>query len=133
MKARPVKIVVHANVIGDYLTHRAAGPSLLRKIAANYFCYTTVVDASELFSHAAGPRQRLAVEHALSAMKILGINARSARRLGQLMREYAHQPLGNLLVAGLCLDSNLPLVTLTPGAFAGIRGLKVLDARTLAA
>ncbi len=131
MKRIPAKIVVHADVFGDYLTHRDPGPSLLRRIAGQYFCYTTIIGAAELFSRAGTRRQRLAVEHALSAVKILGINARSARRLGELLRRYRGHPAATLFVAGMCLESGLPLATLRPESFAGIRGLRVLDARGL--
>ena len=87
------------------------------------FCYTTVFNAIELFALAKTKRESRAVEEALSAMKILGLNAKNAPNYGDLFASARRPRTMDLLTAGLCLESKLPLLTANPEAFQGIRGL----------
>ena len=91
-----------------------------------FFCYTTVFNAIELFSLAENARERHAVEHALSAMKILGLNAKHAKRYGEWFAQVPAVSAFNKLIAGICIESRLPLVTGEPGAYHGIKGLKII-------
>lgn len=120
------KLVVHTDIIADHLLQSEQEPSLLRMAMRRYFCYTTVVNAMELFSCTGSDRQRRAVEHTLGAMKILGVNSRTAKNFGTLIRQYPDQPLGDLLVAGICLESRLPLLTRLQERFSGIRNLRLV-------
>ena len=81
----PAKVVLHTDVIAAYLAHRGEGPSALRRIMAQTFCYTTVFNAVELFARARTKREAHAVQEALSAMKILGLNAKHAPRFGAML------------------------------------------------
>lgn len=120
------KIVVHTDVLADFLTHSGGGRSALRDIMAHRFCYTTVFNAIELFSIARTAREARAVAEALSAMKILGLNAKHAPKFGALFASAKRAGTMNLLVAGLCIESRLPLLTARPSEFRGIRGLTVV-------
>ena len=94
-------------------------------------CYTTVVNAVDLFSFAGSVSQRRVIEDTFSAMKILGINSRSAKNLGRLQREYpGHRP-GDLLVAGICLESRLPLLTMQHKKFRNISRLELISPASL--
>jgi predicted nucleic acid-binding protein len=123
MSAR--KIVVHTDVILDHLRTRER-PSLLRAASAEYFCYTTVFNAIELFSRAASEHERELVRDAMAALKVLGLNAKSALLYADLLRRYGQRKRWDLLVAGMCLESGLPLLTRERGAFSGMRGLKLI-------
>jgi predicted nucleic acid-binding protein len=96
---------------------------------AMFFCYSTVFQAIELFSLARSEKEIRAVEDSLSAMKLLGLNARRARKYGELFASARHMNPLYGLVAGLCLESGLPVLTDRKRDFAGIRGLKVVPAR----
>jgi predicted nucleic acid-binding protein len=120
------KVVVHTDIILDYLLHRQRRPPVLRLLMMKFFCYTTVFNAIELFSLAEHARERRAVEDALSAMKILGLNAKHAKRYGEWFAQVPAVSAFNKLIAGVCIESRLPLVTGEPRAYRGIEGLKII-------
>ncbi len=96
-----------------------------------FFCYTTVFNAIELFAHASGEREREAVAAAMGAMKILGLNAKQAMSYGSWFAANARVKPLPMLVAGICLESKLPILTSDAGAFRGIKGLRVIRASAL--
>jgi predicted nucleic acid-binding protein len=127
----PEKVIVDTDVILDHLLADASGETVLRKLMRTYFCYTTVVNAAALFALASSTRQRTAIEHALGAVKILGINARSAKQFGNLLRTYPRLGVVDSFLAGICLESRLPLCTFAPQRFSAVRKLRVLPAHSL--
>jgi len=124
------KIVVHTDVILDHLRSRR-GPSVLREAMGKFFCYTTVFNAIELFSMTRTEAELNAVEGALAAMKVLGLNARSAKRYGELLAHGKNPDRWSALVAGLCLESRLPLLTDRKKEFAVFRGLTIVPTRLI--
>ncbi len=72
------KIVVHTDV---FLGHLVAvrQPSVLRQAMGKFFCYATVFHAIELFSLARSKQEEKAIEDAMSAVKVLGLNPKNAR------------------------------------------------------
>jgi len=122
------KIVVHTDVFVQYLLHAGTAESVLRLTMMKFFCYTTVFNAMELFSLARLPRERAAVEGALSGMKILGLNAKSAKTFGAWMSDGLKLKRMNSLVAGMCLESKLPILTMQPNEFHGVKGLVIVPA-----
>ncbi|MGB2867486.1 MAG: PIN domain-containing protein [Bacteroidota bacterium] len=129
------KIVVDTDIFLEHLLHKSPGEgsSLLRILMRGYFCYTTVFNAIELFSLCRTEAESRAVEDSLHAVKILGLNAKSARRIGLLFSPARAKRTRDLdtLIAGLCHESRLPLVTISTGRYRGIRPLQVLPARQL--
>ena len=123
---RLLKVVVHSDVILDHLLHRQPNASVLRLAMMKFFCYTTVFNAIELFSLARTAKEVHAVEDAMSAMKILGLNAKQAKRYGDWFAHKRSATVINKLVAGICMESKLPLVTGNVNDFRGIRGLSII-------
>ena len=128
----PAKLIVHTDVLLDHL-QGDDHPSILRMAMEEFFCYTTVFQAVELFAAMRTPAARRAAEGAMAAMKILGLNPRRAPMYGTLFAAHPRKRGTDLLVAGMCLDSDLPLLTAREGDFRGIRGLNIVAPRTLAA
>lgn len=125
------KLVVDTDLVCDYLTHRQQRPPKLRVLMMHFFCYTTVFNAIELFSLARTARERRAVEDSLRTMKILGLNAKHAKRYGEWFARVPHVPEMQKLIAGLCLESHMPLATGDTSRYTGIRGLRVLPASSI--
>lgn len=73
----------------------------------------------------------VAAESALSALKVLGLNGKSGRTLGVVLRLARKRGLRDFdtLVAGLCVESRLPLLTGRPKNCRGVRSLKVIPAK----
>lgn len=91
------------------------------------FCYTTVFQAVEVFAAMRTPRERDAAGDAMSAMKILGLNPKNAARYADLVVRHPRHRTTDLLTAGLCLDSGLPLLTGRAKNFRNIEGLVVVS------
>ena len=121
------KVIIHTDVLLDFLTHKGSSPSILREAAQKFFCYTTVFNAIELFSFARTARERTAVEDAMRGMKILGMNAKSAKRSGTLLAGAKNLSIINAMVACLAFESKLPILTRNPQEFRGVKGLDVLS------
>lgn len=95
---------------------------------SHFFCYTTVFNAIELFSLCESRKERLVVEDVMYSMKVLGLNGKSAKNVGEFMRQ---SRIGNMrdieaLIAGVCLESRLPLLTGTPQRYKAIRSLMLV-------
>lgn len=120
------KLLVHTDIFLGYVLHRGAEASALRRAMMKFFCYTTVFNAIELFSLARTEPERRVLESAMSAMKILGLNAKSAKIYGDLLSQASDALTMPLLIAGVCLESKLPLLTDQPDLFHTVRGLKVI-------
>ncbi len=120
------KIVVHTDVLLDHL-EGLERPSVLRKAMGVYFCYTTVFQAVELFAVMRTQAERKAAADAMAAMKLLGLNPKNAAHYGVLFAAHPGRREMNLLIAGLCIESRLPLLTGRRREFAGIRGLALLS------
>ncbi len=96
-----------------------------------FFCYTTVFQAIELFSLAESENEREAIEDSMAAVKIMGLNPKRARKYGALLTSAKRLDTLNVLIAGLCLESRLPILTNRNEDFKGIRGLTVVPAKLL--
>ena len=125
------KIVVDSGIIAAHLTAGGSKPTDLRRLMNRFFCYTTVFNAIELFAVCKTDVERSAVEDALHALKILGLNSKNGKNIGRLFENASGSEAMSRLIAGLCIESKLPLVTNRMRAFRRIRGLDVRNVSTL--
>ena len=98
-----------------------------------FFCYATVFSAIELFAIARSERERQVIAHTFSAMKILGLNSRSATKIGAWISKQPTLPRLNVLIGGVCLESRLPLLVMQPDEFRGVKGLRIIPASRIGA
>jgi predicted nucleic acid-binding protein len=122
------KIIVDTDIIADHLVTETS-PSLLRKLMRQYFCYTTVFNAIELFSAARSEKEIQLIDDAMSAMKVLGLNSKSAKNFAKHFSQ--SKETMTALIAGVCIESKLPIVTLTPNRYKKIKLLEILPAKSL--
>lgn len=118
----PPKIVVDTDVFFEHLTDDRT-PSVLREVMGKFFCYATVFQAIELFALARTEHERTAIEDTMAAIKLLGLNPKRAGVYGELMATNPKLDRYAVLIAGLCLESRLPLLTDRRQQFKGIKGL----------
>lgn len=124
------KIVIHTDVFLEHL-RGSRRPSVLRDAMTKFFCYATVFQAMELFSLAESERECRAIEDSMAAMKIMGLNPKQARRYGALLTSAKRLDTLNVLIAGLCLESKLPILTDRRGDFRGVKGLVIVPTRLI--
>lgn len=122
------KAVIHTDLFIDHLWGKRT-PSLLRVALQKFFCYTTVFQAIELFSLSRNEQDTQAINDSMAALKVLGLNAKGARRYGELLRTAHTRNRWNLVIAGLCLESRLPIITGKRRDFVDVAGLVVIPAR----
>ncbi len=128
----PAKIVVDTDLLAQHLLQRG-GVSVLRTVVSNFFCYTTVFNTIELFACAQSKKEIRAVSDTMQAIKILGVNSKSAKNFGNLLAITRRKKIPDFtaLIAGVCIESKLPIVSLNPNRFFSVKGVKVVDAHTL--
>jgi predicted nucleic acid-binding protein len=126
------KVAVDTDIVLAHLMETGT-VSLLRKAMGIFFCYTTVFNAIELFSLARTEKEIQAVDDALYSMKVLGLNAKSAKNMGKVLARRSAQGRNEMtgLMAGLCIESRLPMISMNHKRFNGIEGLRVIPARRL--
>lgn len=120
------KIVVDSDIIADHLVTKESR-SLLRMLMSEYFCYTTVFNAIELFSAARSKKEIQAVDDAMNAMKVVGVNSKSAKSIAKHLTQSKETLSG--LIAGVCIESKLPIVTLREKQYKKFKVLEVLSAK----
>ncbi len=126
MKTR--KAVLDTGLFAAHLTAAPAETTALRVALRTWFCYTTVFNAVELFRGAGSARERRAIEDVLSAVKILGMNGRNAAKFARLTDPGADAVRLSALIAGICIEARLPLVTDRATEFDDYRKLRVVPA-----
>ena len=126
----PPKIVIHTDVLLGHLVGQAH-PSDFRRVLGLYFCYTTVFQAIELFSLVQSAAERKMVEDMLSVVKILGVNGRSAPQLAAMITDSPGKGVVDALIAGICRESRLPLLTARREQFERFPGLVLIHPGTL--
>lgn len=117
------KIVVDSSIIAEHLT-TSQDESILRRLSKEYFCYTTVFNAIELFAVSRSLKETQAIEDALNAMKVLGINSKSAKNIAAVVSSTKRE--FSALIAGVCIESKLSIITLHPKRFSKIKNLQVV-------
>jgi predicted nucleic acid-binding protein len=131
----PQKVVADTDLLVEHLLFDA-GPRgkdrvpVLRRLMSSFFCYTTVFNAIELFSLVRTEDEARAVEDVLQAVKILGLNGRSAKSVGMNIMRQRTKAVRELdaLIAGVCLESRLPLVTGAPKRYRAFGNVRIVDA-----
>ncbi len=120
------KAVLDTGIFRAHLTAPKGDMTALRAALRTWFCYTTVFNAMELFRDARTARQRRAVEDVLCAVKILGMNGRNAAKFARLPTFGPRGIPMSGLIAGICIEARLPLVTDRAGVFSAYRTLRVV-------
>lgn len=122
---RTSRIVVGTDILEEHV-RGTQSPSVLRIAMGRFLCYTTVFNAIELLANAVSESERRVLIDAMGALKILGLNAKHAVRYAGLFRRHPLRGKLNLLVAGQCCESKLPLLTRRKDVFRRISGLTLL-------
>ena len=120
--------IILDHLVGPPVPGRLVKPSLLRRVMTQFFCYTTVFNAAELFSICKSKAERSVVEDVMASMKVLGLNGKSAKNVGLHISQSRTGRVVDVgsLVAGVCLESRLPLLAASGSRYRGIRSLQIL-------
>ena len=82
-----MQFLIETDVLREYLISAKSGESILRKALAAGVCYTTMVNALELFRAASSSEEHDAVMQTLMVVRVLGFNSRTAENFATISRE----------------------------------------------
>lgn len=124
------QLCLDTNVLIAYLKGREPGASAVERAIKDYNCYVTVVTVYELLFGVARARKEIGEEALLGVMKVVPFDDAAARRAARLHDELIrrNEDIGvkDMLIATICLEHALPLLTLNERHFSRVPGLKVL-------
>lgn len=126
-------ILVETDLLAEYLLAGPGEPTLLRALLESITCYTTFVQAAELYSTVRDDNERRLVDRALFGVKILGASSRYAKTIGVILSSYPHVGGHRRAVVGaIALESRLPVVTdVYYRELSSVSGLRVVQATSL--
>jgi predicted nucleic acid-binding protein len=123
--------VADSDVLIDALRGREPSATRVREGLRDGTLATTAVNAFELQSGARTALEQEAVAGLLGAMSILPLDAAPAERAARCRRDLEASGrtigMGDLLIAGICLDRSAVLLTRSRSHFDQVAGLVVGD------
>jgi predicted nucleic acid-binding protein len=128
-------VLVESDLIVEFLTCPAGRVPLLRRLLETTTCYTTFLNAAEIYAAARGDEERRMVERALFGLKILGASSRYAKTIGEVLSsEGSVIDHRTAIVAGMAIESGLPVVTgMYHSAFSQLSRVRTIAASALEA
>lgn len=127
-------VVVDTDVFIMYL--RLKSPvkrerSVLHKLTSAFKCYTTVINAYELFAGVRNERHVEAVKSVLAMVDMLSLRKEDVESIGLLSANLraSGQDIGEMdcLIAGICLANGMPIVTGNIDHFIRVPDLLVIS------
>jgi len=111
-----MQFLVETDVLTEYLVAPAGEATTLRKALAQGVCYTTMINALELFRAAATKEESDAVMQILLVVRVLGFNSRYAETFAGIAREIEAETAQHLserevMIVGMARVSKLSILT----------------------
>lgn len=130
-----IRICIDTGPLIAYLKGREPGATAVERSVLRYDCYVTAVTVYELLFGVARARKQIGEEALLGAMTVLpfddGAARRAARLHNSLIQTNADIGIKDVLIASVCLEESLPLLTLNDRHFARVPGLRALTPEDL--
>lgn len=125
------RICLDTGPLIHYLRGREPGASAVEKAVRTQTCFVSAITAYELLFGAARARRWISEEELLGVMSVLPFDQPSARRAARLHAELIsrNQDIGvkDVMIASICLEHNLPLLTTNVRHFERIPSLRILS------
>jgi predicted nucleic acid-binding protein len=103
------RVLVDTDILVDHLICDKDSESLLEKLMMTYICFTTVINASELYFAVRNEKEKTAVDKLLRSLKVLGMNARYSMLIPDFKE--TTESLRDALICALSKNNKLALVT----------------------
>jgi predicted nucleic acid-binding protein len=104
--------------------------SILIKCHRLFSCFTTVINAAELFSLSDNETDKANIKSSLFGTGVLGIPYKYSERAGKLMNEFKGFSLREYMIGALLLETKLPVISFSnkEAKFYEATGIKVINA-----
>lgn len=131
------RLCLDTSALIAYLKGREPGASAVMRAVNESACYVTSITVYELLFGIARAQRQIGEQELLGLMLILPVDESAARHAATLHDELIrrNQEIGvkDVLIAAICLEHDLPLLTLNDRHFARVTGLTVLTPETFLA
>ena len=126
-------ILLETDIITEYLLAEHGNIPLFRRLLQVIPCYSTFIQAAELYSTARSDAEFRILDKALFGLKILGASSRYAKTIGQVLSSQGKSSdHRTAIVAAMAIESAVPLVTdLYHKKYTQISGVRLLSGNTL--
>lgn len=118
-----------------YLKGREPGATAVANAVKGYVCHVTAITVYELLFGMARAKREIGEEALLGVMTVLPLSDSAARRAASLHVELIsrNQDIGikDVLIASICLEQQMPLLTLNENHFLRVPNLKVITPASL--
>lgn len=134
------RVVMDTTVFVEHL--RRTSPlrkmeSVYSRLLLRFECYATVINAYELYNGAKTEKKILEADAILAPIKILSLRADYPKRIGMLSVALRRRNLDisefDKLIAGICLENRMPIVTRNTEHFDRVPDLLVIPAEVVEA
>lgn len=125
------RICIDTGPLIHYLRNSEPGAGSVEKAVKNSVCFVTAITAYELLFGAARAQRRLSEHDLLGIMVVLPFGYREAQQAAELHAELIsrNQDIGvkDVLIAAICLEHDLPLLTTNIRHFERISTLQIIS------
>jgi len=105
-------VLVETDLLVEYLLAPVGTVPLLRRLLEVVPCYSTFLQAAEIYGSAREDQERRMVERPLFGLKILGASSRYATTIGAILSSATGSfRYRTAIVAAMAIESGLPIVT----------------------
>ncbi len=125
------ELCLDTSVLINYLKGREPSAGAVARAISDFSCAVTSITVYELLFGVARAQKPIGETALLGVMRILPLDDLAARRAAKLHDELirANQEIGikDVLIAAICLEQNLPLLTTNLNHFARVPLLRVIS------
>ncbi|OQY99553.1 MAG: hypothetical protein B6D41_01320 [Chloroflexi bacterium UTCFX4] len=129
------RLCLDTSILIAYLKGREPGAAAMQRAVKESACYITSITVYELLFGVARAQKQIGEQALLGLMIILPLDEVAARRAASLHDDLIrrNQEIGvkDVLIAAICLEQNLPLLTTNERHFVRVPSLNVLTPETL--
>jgi len=130
------RLCINTGPVIAFLKGRDPGASAVEHAVRTLDCFVTVITVYELLFGVARARRQIGEDALLGALQTLPLDMAAARRAAQLHDELIrhNKDIGikDVLIAAICLEHQLPLLTLNERHFERVPGLTVVTTAEIA-
>ena len=127
MKSK-LEYLIETDILADHLTFKGSGKSVLEKAMIRGICFTTVINASELYFAAKDLNEKAEIDKLLRTMKVLGMNARYCLSVYKYKDKV--RSLRDAWIILFAKINNLPVLTNNKEKYK-FAGIDLIDYKTL--
>jgi tRNA(fMet)-specific endonuclease VapC len=124
------RLCLDTGLLIDFLKGREPAASAVEKAVKEYACYVTSITVYELLFGVARTKREIGEQALLGVMIVLPLSDTAARRAANLHAELIsrNQDIGvkDVLIAAICLEEALPILTTNERHFSRVQDLKTI-------